>query len=53
MPSAITWLELEILRLSEVSHKEKDRRSHCGSNVMNPTNIHEDAGLIPGLTQWV
>ena len=21
--------------------------------VMNPTNIHEDIGLIPGLTQWV
>ena len=25
----------------------------CGSAVMNPTSIPEDAGLIPGLSQWV
>ena len=27
--------------------------SCCSSVVMNPTSIPEDAGLIPGLTQWV
>ena len=27
--------------------------SLCGSAVMSPTDIHEDEGLIPGLTQWV
>ena len=25
---------------------------HCGSLETNPTRIHEDAGLIPGLVQW-
>ena len=24
-----------------------------GSAVMNPTSIHEDLGLIPGLPPWV
>ena len=24
-----------------------------GSVVTNPTNIHEDVGLIPGLAPWV
>ena len=27
--------------------------SCCGSEVMNPTSSHEDAGSIPGLTQCV
>ena len=28
--------------------------SSCyGAGVTNPASIHEDVGLIPGLTQWV
>ena len=33
--------------------KYQEGSSHCGSAVTNPVSIHEDLGLIPGLTQWV
>ena len=32
---------------------KKNRSFHHGSVEMNLTSIHEDAGLIPGLAQWV
>ena len=33
--------------------KKKYWNSHSGSAVTNPTSIPEEAGLIPGLAQWV
>ena len=36
--------------------KEKEKcvwGSHCGSVETNLTRNREDAGLIPGFTQWV
>ena len=29
------------------------RQSCCGEAGTNPTSIHEGAGLVPGLSQWV
>ena len=32
---------------------EPSRSSHCVAVETNLTRVHEDAGSIPGLTQWV
>ena len=37
----------------EAPLKTKYRSSHRGSAETNLTNIHEDAGSISGLAQWV
>ena len=40
-----------IVLLQSLRHTQ--RSSRHGSEGTNPTRIHEDSGLIPGLTQWV
>ena len=44
-----------VICLAKKSDFEKERvwSSHGGSVEMNPINIHEDVGSIPGLAQWV
>ena len=54
------------LRKTEVKHVAKGkmssvvlsamrnaRSSYCGLAVTNLASIHEDAGSVPGLNQWV
>ena len=31
----------------------EERVPFVAQQIMNPTSIHEDVGLIPGLDQWV
>ena len=66
MPSAATWMQVEILILREVSQKEKDKfhtiplymwtlkyGTNGAKQLTNSTSIHENTGSIPGLAQWV
>ena len=48
----LSHLQTVILRTDFLKNKLAGS-SHCGSSETNPTNTHEDVGLIPGLTQWV
>ena len=42
---------LSLLLFSQHVSQVGSGRCYCGSEVMNPTGIHEDSGSIPGLTQ--
>ena len=44
---------LQLLELNLTTQKVSNGSSCCGSVEMNPTSIHEDTGLIPGLARWV
>ena len=43
----------EIIVYRKKMFSKFSRNSHCGSVETNLTSIHEDTGLIPGLTQWL
>ena len=51
---SLAW-ELPYTEGSTIKKKKKRKlkrsSSRCGAAETNPTSIHEDSGLIPGLTQ--
>ena len=48
------FTEIENFDFSKnIIKKKAIGNSHCGLEVTNQSGIHKDAGLIPGLAQWV
>ena len=47
------WDYIKVECFCIVRKKKNTRSSHHSSVEMNLTSIHEDAGSIPGLAQWV
>ena len=47
------WEYSMMSNLKEGLELELLGKSFCRSAETNLTSIHKDAGLIPGLTQWV
>ena len=49
----VLWSQPPPWWLWEVASKTGAGSSRRGSALMKPSSIHEDAGSIPGLTQWL
>ena len=51
-PYSSWWIEHHLIPLSHFRLRiVYPGSSHCGAAEMNPTSIHEDVGLTPGLSR--
>ena len=53
MPPQVLSAALKSKKKEKKRKEKKGVPSHCGLLEKNLTGIHELAGLIPGLAQWV
>ena len=47
------YLKISCPQISKMMKNHRSRSSHCDVAETKLTNVHEDAGSTPGLTQWV
>ena len=52
-PKKLSQLMEQLKGKFETGYLELWGSSHCGSAVMSPTSVHEDAGSSPGFAQWI
>ena len=52
-PKKLSQLMEQLKGKFETGYLELWGSSHCGSAVMSPTSVHEDAGSSPDLAHWV
>ena len=49
----LTFSTFTAFNLQPCLYEKNSRCSYCGAEETNLTSVHEDAGSMPSLTQWI